>query len=268
MVQHPRALVAGYLSWAVRFNVVGCVVNLGDLVIRDVTWAMNIARQVGTVVVGVAGSLYALYKYSEIKWREMEARRELERAAKANLKLRFEQNQRDCSYTVLRLLPTIVFQIYPALDVESVTTALQQQRAAKTAQGAAESPDAAKRRKLELWAELKSLSNHGLDTGAIYLTLSDSLGFTRTVSALYLVTLLTVFTHLQLNLLGRYIYLDSVAAQTAARQLDGRFADEDSNPDDGGDDALFDEAAGGAPRRALPPDAERLYLTFSWQLLN
>ncbi|KAI9354117.1 Peroxin-3 [Zopfochytrium polystomum] len=222
---------------------------------------MDFLTRRGPTILGVVGGLYVLYKYAELKWRDMEARRDLDRTAKAHLKLRFEQNQKDCTFTVLRLLPTLVFHIYPALDVESVTAALQQQRSTKAT--TVEAAEALKKRKLEMWADLKILS------------------FTRTISSVYLVTLLTVFTHLQLNLLGRFIYIDSVVAQTAARRLEGRFADEDDEDEDDdsalssikgaasatGGSKLFDPATG-APRKALSFETERMYLTFSWFLLN
>lgn len=45
-----------------------------------------------------------------------------------SLRRRFEQNQEDCTYTVLALLPTIRDEIISALPVEQITEQLQQER--------------------------------------------------------------------------------------------------------------------------------------------
>jgi peroxin-3 len=44
------------------------------------------------------------------------------------LRRRFEQNQEDCTYTVLALLPTVRDEIIEALPVEQITEQLQQER--------------------------------------------------------------------------------------------------------------------------------------------
>ena len=46
-----------------------------------------------------------------------------------SLRRRFEQNQEDCTFTVLALLPTAAENILEALPVESITHELQQQKA-------------------------------------------------------------------------------------------------------------------------------------------
>ncbi|KAJ3104396.1 peroxin [Phlyctochytrium planicorne] len=180
-------------------------------------------RQRFAIAGGIVGGCYLVYKYAEFKWKEMEASREMERTAKANVKLRFEQNQKDCTFAVLRLLPTLD-QLYPALDVEAITGWLQQ---VKSGAITAQSPEALKAQRIEKWKELKIIS------------------FTRTIAALYLVNLLTVFTFIQLNLLGRFIYLDSVAAS-------GKLTDDQDFED----------------RKGLSFETEQQYLTFSWFLLN
>jgi len=62
-------------------------------------------------------------------------------------------------------------------------------------------------------------------------------------------TLLTVFTHIQLNLLGRFVYLDSVKSLSEQDNLE--YAE-----------ATF------KTKRGLGLETERKYLTFSWWLLN
>jgi peroxin-3 len=53
-----------------------------------------------------------------------------------SLRRRFEQNQEDCTFTVLALLPTATENILDSLQVESITHELQQHRAARLARGA------------------------------------------------------------------------------------------------------------------------------------
>ncbi|KAJ3187669.1 peroxin [Gaertneriomyces sp. JEL0708] len=177
---------------------------------------------------GTVGTGYVLLKYAQFKWREFQQRREIEQTAKANVKRRFEQNLQDCTFAVASLLPTLGENLFQELNVEMVTAQLQQSRSRQEGEP---SPAAGGKSKMELWDELKILS------------------FTRTVSAVYLTTLLILFTHLQLNLLGRFFYLDSVVAFSQdmhERQLTG--------------------TAGS--RRGVSDGTERKYLTFSWYILN
>ena len=52
-----------------------------------------------------------------------------------SLRRRFNQNQEDCSFTVLALLPTAVDDILEAFPVEDITRELQQQRTDRGARG-------------------------------------------------------------------------------------------------------------------------------------
>ncbi|KAN0062369.1 peroxin [Thecaphora frezii] len=97
--------------------------------------------------------------------------------------------------------------------------------------------------KLKLWNELKIVS------------------FSRTVTSLYCVALLTLQTHIQLNLIGRFAYLASI--ETQARP---------SSANTGS--ASSDKASNGAPSHddgdqfRLDLETERLYLTYSWWFLH
>lgn len=51
------------------------------------------------------------------------------------MRRRFEQNQEDCTFTVLALLPTATDNILAELETERITFELQQQKAAKLARG-------------------------------------------------------------------------------------------------------------------------------------
>ena len=59
-----------------------------------------------------------------------------------SLRRRFEQNQEDCTFTVLALLPTAAENILGTLQVEAITHELQQKKAERLARGTA-APDAA-----------------------------------------------------------------------------------------------------------------------------
>lgn len=51
----------------------------------------------------------------------------------SSLRRRFEQNQEDCTFTVLALLPTATENVIAALETERITYELQQQKAARLA---------------------------------------------------------------------------------------------------------------------------------------
>jgi len=51
----------------------------------------------------------------------------------SSLRRRFEQNQTDCTFTVLALLPTVTENVLEALPVESLTHELQQKKADRLA---------------------------------------------------------------------------------------------------------------------------------------
>ncbi|EPQ25809.1 uncharacterized protein PFL1_06676 [Pseudozyma flocculosa PF-1] len=95
--------------------------------------------------------------------------------------------------------------------------------------------------KLKLWNELKIVS------------------FSRTVTSLYCVALLTLQTHVQLNLIGRFAYLASIEAQMMSTELDGQLVGADWQ------DAGSRDQAG---QFGLDHETERLYLTYSWWFLH
>lgn len=79
------------------------------------------------------------------------------------------------------------------------------------------------------------------------------IGFTRTLTSLYSVTLLTLLTHIQLNLLGRYTYVWSVSVLNTNTEPTIRLQHDDSNQSDNG---------------LLDAKTERLFLSTSWWLLH
>ncbi|CEH17776.1 Peroxisomal assembly protein PEX3 [Ceraceosorus bombacis] len=126
---------------------------------------------------------------------------------------------------------------------------------------------AEKKLKLELWNELKIAA------------------ISRTVTSLYALVLLTLQTSIQLNVLGRRAYLESVSSmfplppapkkegvphrillepggQGTGADGWGRFDDEHQDSDDEEESANDERAKKGAE------ETERLFLTFSWWLLH
>lgn len=195
-----------------------------------------------------------------------------------SLRRRFSQNQEDCTYTTLALLPTATENVLKALPVEDILQELQQRKSEKIARSStanselapsevasttdeegkslgsssfihasqvdvegreATRPDtSASKTKVQLWNDLKISS------------------ITRALTLVYTLALLTIFTRIQLNLLGRRNYLSSVislaadAVDASGISLENR---DDDNPDqDYGNDF----------------ETNRKYLTFSWWLLH
>ncbi|KAJ5926754.1 hypothetical protein N7516_008527 [Penicillium verrucosum] len=230
---------------------------------------------------GVVGAGYLAGQYVLSKISEARERMSSDRIARENLRRRFEQNQTDCTYTVLALLPTAAENIIDALPVEELTKELQQKRAERLARlnaGEATGSDLSsvapslpdddrrslssfqsegyvhasqigdsalnsdgqprpKRNKTQLWNEVKITS------------------VTRSFTMVYTLSLLTVFTHIQLNLLGRRNYLSSVISLATPPANASTISLEDH------DDELT---------QTLGDDFEtnRRYLAFSWWLLH
>ncbi|KAF7716501.1 Uncharacterized protein PECH_003910 [Penicillium ucsense] len=228
---------------------------------------------------GVLGAGYLAGQYVLSKIVEARERMSSDRIARENLRRRFEQNQTDCTYTVLALLPTATENIIDALPVEELTKELQKKRAERLARlnagetaGSdmtsvapsvteddrkslssfqseaylhtsqlgesvnAEGKTQPKRNKTQLWNEVKITS------------------VTRSFTLIYTLSLLTIFTRIQLNLLGRRNYLSSVIS-LANPPADSTISLEDH------DDELT---------QTLGDDFEtnRRYLAFSWWLLH
>ncbi|KAL7408913.1 Peroxin-3 [Mrakia frigida] len=78
------------------------------------------------VVAGVAGGLYLAGTYLLDRLKDIQAKVTEERASRESLRRRFLQNQEDCTFTLLALLPTLSAQILEEMDVEDLTHQLQQ----------------------------------------------------------------------------------------------------------------------------------------------
>jgi peroxin-3 len=111
-----------------------------------------------------------------------------------------------------------------------------------------------------------------------YLTL-DPLAVTRTLTVLYSITLLTLFTNIQLSLLGRYKYIQSVIQFEREEEARSRRQYELSlpsilSPSPVDSTRLHDIEASltgseeGIWREGIDAETERKFLTLSWWILN
>ncbi|KAH9440499.1 hypothetical protein MJO28_016302 [Puccinia striiformis f. sp. tritici] len=84
------------------------------------------SRRPITMVASVLGGGYLAVSYLRSKLDEMQDSLTRTRACTENLRRRFEQNQEDCSFTVLALIPTLGKQVVQAMNVEKLVEVLSQ----------------------------------------------------------------------------------------------------------------------------------------------
>lgn len=197
-----------------------------------------------------------------------------------SLKRRFQQNQNDCVFTVLSLLPTLGQQILDELNIEAEWAKLQKSRdlekIEKKLKEEREMAYVIKEEK-EVDQQVEGASNT-LDSSIVSLSTSEHSedsnatlppgildkkqkqliwediklkSFVRTFTSIYSITFLTLLTHIQLNLLGRFTYMWSVSVlnksePTIRLQQEGQQAD-----------------AG-----YLNPQTEHMFLSASWWLIH
>nr|XP_054773039.1 peroxisomal biogenesis factor 3-like [Lytechinus pictus] len=126
-----------------------------------------------------AGGAALLYKYAEWKLKEWRETEEAECLAMARRQHHFESNQRTCNVTVLSMIPRLRELLLHHLNSEELIQRLK----------------SGTENKVLVWNELKVVS------------------FTRMVVAVYSTVLLTAFLRVQLNILGGYMYLDTLAGK-------------------------------------------------------
>lgn len=85
-------------------------------------------RRAFAVTGGIVGGTYLVGKYALDKLHDTQQRMVSERRDKDNLRRRFAQNQDDCTFTTLALLPVLADQLFAALNVEEITSALQRKK--------------------------------------------------------------------------------------------------------------------------------------------
>ncbi|CDS05857.1 hypothetical protein LRAMOSA08385 [Lichtheimia ramosa] len=249
------------------------------------------------VTAAIGGGSYLLGRYATEKLRDFQEKAMTERVAKENLKRRFQQNQNDCVFTVLSLLPTLGDQILNEMNIEAVWAKLQESRKAERLeqrrqreQAAAAAEAASTEDVKEQQDEKEQVDEKGEDTSAqkpldeSVSSLGASVGslgasaqseepstpgilskdekyklweeikmksFTRSLTSIYSLTLLTLLTHLQLNLLGRFTYVWSVSVLNRSEPTI-RLQHADEEPEGG----------------FLDPQTERMFLSASWWLLH
>ncbi|KAG6004320.1 hypothetical protein E4U21_001179 [Claviceps maximensis] len=76
--------------------------------------------------VGIVGAGYVATQYVLNKINDARERMSSDRIAKENLRRRFEQNQEDCTFTVLALLPTATNNVLNEMNTEQITYEIQQ----------------------------------------------------------------------------------------------------------------------------------------------
>ena len=202
-----------------------------------------------------------------------------------SLRRRFEQNQTDCTFTVLALLPTVTDNVLGELPVELLTHELQQKKAERLARATGEpipselssgpptiSGDTAslsslqsssyihasqagedglvrpRKSKAQLWNEIKISS------------------VTRAFTLIYTLSLLTLLTRVQLNLLGRLNYIGSVVS--LARPPPPGRANSISLEDHDDTTLNTNSASNTSANFGNDFETNRHFLTFSWFLLH
>ncbi|OLN81598.1 Peroxisomal biogenesis factor 3 [Colletotrichum chlorophyti] len=80
------------------------------------------------VGVGVVGAGYFVTQYVLGKINDARERMSSDRIAKENLRRRFEQNQEDCTFTVLALLPSATNSILEVMNTEKITYEIQKMK--------------------------------------------------------------------------------------------------------------------------------------------
>lgn len=90
----------------------------------------------------------------------------------------------------------------------------------------------------------------------VWTEIDDGTAITRSFTLIYVLSLLTIFTRIQLNLLGRRNYLSSVISLATPPENEAAISLEDHDDDD--------------PTHTLGNDFDtnRRYLAFSWWLLH
>ena len=249
------------------------------------------------IAAGAIGATYLVGQYILGKISEARERAALDRIAKdkyvpeigwhrtstdtsSSLKRRFAQNQQDCTYTVLALLPTVTENVLSALPVEQFTHELQQKKQERLARAAGEGAvsEISSAPSSIMGGDTASLSNFQTDS---FIHASQFVqegqqprprkskvqiwneikiaSITRAFTLIYTLSLLTILTRIQLNLLGRLNYLTSVISLASPpTERSNSISLEDHDDSNLGSSANFGNEF----------ETNRRYLTFSWFLLH
>ena len=205
----------------------------------------------------------------------------------ASLRRRFEQNQEDCTFTVLAILPTATENILDAIPVEQILDELQKHKAERLSRSAGPSEVASSAAPSVTDDDGKSLTSFQSESYVHASQIANGEGSTasgesgegaadrkpkkskaqlwnemkissisRAFTLLYTLSLLTLLTRIQLNLLGRRNYLASVVSLASPPTERSTISLENH------DDDNFEHAYGN------DFETNRRYLSFSWWLLH
>ncbi|KAL8132652.1 peroxisome biogenesis protein 3-1-like [Apium graveolens] len=159
------------------------------------------------VSLGVFGSGYLLYKLYDTHKKQLDqlekqlaSERESEQLVKAQMKLHFESIQSIADTTTLpHALLHLRRQVEERVDILNLTEKLME--------GKGQPKTLTSLEKLELWDRLKIQS------------------FTRTVLSIWAITALSLYIRVQVNILGRHLYIDTARGLGAAHLLDDELID-------------------------------------------
>ncbi|KAI0265276.1 Peroxin-3 [Gloeopeniophorella convolvens] len=261
---------------------------------------------------GVVGGLYLAGQYAMARIDDVRERIVQERTAREHVRKRFQQNMQDISFTVMTYLPMLSQHVLDEMDVEALTSELQALSRARR-EGLPvprallpprpeHSPAARSSASLDSSVELVRRPSDALsDAGSASVDLAASqmsaatrskaeiwrevkmLTVTRTLTVLYSITLLTIFTNIQLSLLGRYKYIQSIMQLEREEEARAQQAYETSlsallfpslvdRARAHDVEALLGQKAAweddGVWREGVDAETERKYLTLSWWILN
>ncbi|GME29045.1 peroxisomal membrane protein [Neofusicoccum parvum] len=240
---------------------------------------------------GVLGAGYLAGQYLLGKLTEARQRMSDDRIARENLRRRFEQNQEDCTFTVLAILPTATENILQALPVEQTLSELQKQKAERLQRSVAPSDIASTDAPSEAPSaadddnrSLKSFQSESIVHASQVVDSSNGEGngdraslappkpkkskaqlwndmkihsIARAFTLLYTLSLLTLLTRVQLNLLGRRNYLASVVTLASPPAHGSTRISLENHDDDNIEQAYGNDF-----------ETNRKYLSFSWWLLH
>jgi peroxin-3 len=199
-----------------------------------------------TWVAGLTGGAWLLGQYAKRQLLSAHEAMSRDRAAQDRLQRRFERHQADCGFMIMSLLPELAHELFQDLDVERLVLELQSTSGRPYQPTNSSEKNEQKiepispidiksdllpkkstpsRSKSELWHELKLIT------------------FTRLYTTLYSIALLTLWTRIQLNLIGRLQYMEC-----------NLMSKEDAPS----------SSAMGNPIQLLSPISEQRFLTFAW----
>lgn len=208
---------------------------------------------------GLFGGIYLIGRFAKGKLIELQETIALDQLTKENIKKRYQRNQFDCLTTAANFLPILLEEITSSFNVEIITTKLQHtknsngqqtqqqnnndnQNEELTEQELEKNKKLEKKSKRELWEELKIMS------------------FTRLISSIYIINLITLFTYVQINLIGRYVYMDSVVTLNQNKNENNESnKNENNNTNNNKEESTF---------VGLPTEIQAKYLAFSYYLIH